>query len=160
MKKWLWYTISCLVFLVIFRTFLLTSYVVDGRSMEPALRDGELAFINVIGDIIHPVETHDIIFFKVNDQTFVKRVVATPHDYVSVHHQYLYVNGERYSEQQADYRELLNINGHNGQVVHEKCYIVLGDNLKESVDSRTFGCVNEHEIMGKVIGHLDTKFNE
>lgn len=128
--------------------------------MEPALPDGELAFVNVIGDVVKPVETHDIIFFKVNNQTFVKRVVATPHDYLSVHRQYLYVNGERYSKQRADYQDLLNINGQYGQVLPEKCYIVLGDNLKESVDSRTFGCVNENEIIGKVIGHFDLKFNE
>ncbi|TDM03773.1 signal peptidase I [Macrococcus carouselicus] len=160
MKRGFIYLSFLLIFLLLFRTFLFSSYVVEGRSMEPALHDGDRAVVSVMGDLLQPLESRDMIFFRMNEETFVKRVLAVPGDYLAVHHRYLYVNGERYSDTKADYQELLNISESNGQVVPEKCYIVLGDNLQESADSRTYGCIAENDIIGKVIGHFDLKFNE
>lgn len=144
--------IGSFIIILLIRTFIITSYVVEGDSMTPTLKSGQRVVVSVIGDLFVPIKADDLIFFKLNEEnTFVKRVVAVPGDYVNVHHRLLYVNGKKVKTSSADYSALLHLKGMNQQIVPEKCYIVLGDHLNESVDSRSFGCVNKAEIIGKVI---------
>ncbi|GGA99039.1 signal peptidase I [Macrococcus hajekii] len=157
MKRGLFYVLFIVTWIILFRTFLLGSYIVDGRSMEPTLKNGERAVVNIVADLVRPLKSGDIIFFRMNNETYVKRIAAAPGDYMMLHQGYLYVNGERFSDQQVDYSKLTTI---SDPVIPEKCYIVLGDNLKDSVDSRAYGCIAERDIMGKVIGHFDFKLNE
>ncbi len=42
------------------------------------------------------------------------------------------------------------------QKIHNEEYFVIGDNKKESTDSRRFGWIKKSEIIGKVIYQLKT----
>lgn len=146
-----WLVIS-FIFIVMIRSFVLTSYIVEGHSMTPTLHSGQRVVVSLLTDLFVPIAAGDVVFFKLNEEnTFVKRVVAVPGDYINVHHHMLYVNGKKVKIAKSDFGSLLHIKGMDQQIVPEKCYIVLGDHLDESVDSRSFGCVNKAEIIGKVI---------
>lgn len=152
MKRFIIFFLFSFLFFVIIRSFIITTYVVDGDSMAPTYNDGDTLVIDVISDTVKPPVNGDVIFFKLNEQTtFVKRIVATPGDYLSVKDSKLYVNGKKLNDIKSDYDELLKVDGVNDAVVIEKCYIVIGDNIQNSTDSRTFGCVNEEFVIGRVI---------
>ncbi len=164
MKNWrpiVSFVIFSLVLIVLIRSFLITTYVIEGQSMEPSYHSGDRVIVNLMEDLFFKPESGDVIMFRLNEHdTFVKRIVATPGDYVAVHHKQLFVNGEQATKKSADYRSLLKIEEMKKQIVPEKCYIVIGDHLSESMDSRAFGCVDEASILGRVImiyWHATTK---
>ncbi|WP_165981041.1 signal peptidase I [Macrococcus lamae] len=150
-----------LIIIIFIRSFIITTYAIEGQSMEPTFQSGDRVIINLVEDIFLPPDVGDIIFFKLNDNdTFVKRIIATPGDYIAVHQEHVYVNGEKVTKQAADYSSLLKVEDMKEQIVPKKCYIVLGDHLTDSIDSRQFGCVKEKYILGKVIDtywHKTTK---
>lgn len=120
--------------------------------MTPTLKSGQRVVVSLLYDLFVPIKADDLVFFKLNEEnTFVKRVVAVPGDYINTEHQRLYVNGKKVKTTKSDFDALLHLKGMSQQIVPKKCYIVLGDHLDESVDSRSFGCVNKAEIIGKVI---------
>lgn len=151
-KKLLLTVMMSFIIGVFIKSFFLTSYKVDGDSMTPTLKSGSYVLVNVIHDVfIHP-QRNDIYFIKLNNnQTIVKRVVATPGDHVRVMHQQLYVNGEKTTFKDASLNQLIQGNDAYGYTLPKQCYYVLGDHLKTSTDSRTFGCVKLDEMLGKVV---------
>lgn len=97
---------------------------VSGDSMKPTLSSSDLV---VVSRFSYP-ENGDIIAFKSNGDSLVKRVVAG--------------NGEVYGEEYIKSGE----------------YYVLGDNESSSVDSRYFGTVTEERILGVVCFHCKLWF--
>lgn len=119
--------------------------LVCGQSMAPSFQDGDLVLIwRLDGHYTHG----DVIFFKrdVGEGELIKRVVAVPGDTVD-----------------ADVGDRLTVNGGVLEDTYAKPgvaypltpmedeYFVLGDNHSAAADSRNFGTVKKHDIIGKVI---------
>lgn len=148
------------LFLII-QFFFFTNYEVEGRSMNPTLQDGDKLVINKITYRLGDVERFDIVVFHANeDEDYVKRVIGVPGDTIEYKEDQLYVNGTYYEEpylfsfRQNVYGKLTNnftlkdITGFD--TVPEGYVFVLGDNRRESFDSRHFGLVPMEKIVGKV----------
>lgn len=97
---------------------------VSGDSMEPTLSSSDLV---VVSRFSYP-ENGDIIAFKSNGDSLVKRVVAG--------------DGEVY----------------DGEYIKSGEYYVLGDNESSSVDSRYFGTITKEQILGVVCFHCKLGF--
>lgn len=121
--------------------FLLSVVRVSGVSMEPTLEDGSYVVIR------KNVEYYRRDIVLAHDQTgehIIKRVVGLGGDYVQITSNSVYVNGELF-----DCRE----NHENSEFVMDiyvpdNTVFLLGDNRKESTDSRTFGCLDIDRIVG------------
>ncbi|RXK18735.1 signal peptidase I [Macrococcus sp. DPC7161] len=151
-KKFLITVIMSFIIVVFIKSFFLTSYKVDGDSMSPTLQSGSYVFVNVLHDVFIQPKRNDIYFIKLNNnQTIVKRIVATPGDHVRVIHRQLYVNGEKTNYKDDTLKQLIQGNDAYGYTLPKQCFYVLGDHLKASTDSRTFGCVKLDEMLGKVV---------
>ena len=99
---------------------------------------------------------------------FVKRIVGLPGERVSIQPPYLYINGQRVSDPPIFETIQLAQNGYSGYVLPkvprpdylgsetnsvqlgEDEYFVLGDNSRSSLDSRYWGPVRGHSIIGQV----------
>lgn len=118
--------VICMVFaLILFRTLFLIGYV-PTASMEPTLPEGSL----IVGIRAHGnLEKGDIIIFEHEGRLLVKRIAACPGDTVTVHG--------------------------TDTVVPERSYFVLGDNAKNSMDSRFWQnpFVSEDSVAALLIGH-------
>ena len=126
--------------------------LVQGESMSPALHDKQLVIL----------ERHnlkftygDIIAFQCEglSSVLVKRIAACPGDIVVIEDGTLFVNGEvsiLYSDRNVfEYSGILS----NPVQLDKGQYIVIGDNIAESKDSRyqEVGYISEADIWGKVV---------
>lgn len=134
---------------VLIATRLVPVLQVSGKSMEPALENGELVVIKKTTKI----KQGDIIGFYYQSKIFVKRVIGTAGDYIDIDEDgNVYVNGEKLDEPYAIKKDLGECDiDFPYQVPEGKCF-VMGDHRSVSVDSRSsaIGCVAEDQIIGKV----------
>ena len=153
-----------LVFLI--GKFVGQPYTIKGDSMDPTLKDGERVVVNIMGYKIGDVKKGNVIVFHANKKDdYVKRVIGVPGDKVQYKKDQLYINGKKQDEPYLNYNEkrkqieyitgtfqvkdLANANP-KSNVIPKGKYLVLGDNREVSKDSRSFGLIDEDQIVGKV----------
>ncbi len=180
----------CIIFAVIMalliRYYIFTPSVVNQKSMEPTLEEGDRILINRTyrtknrkyerGQII-TFETPDNVnklnntdnikaeynrnkkglfekfvydVLEINRKTYVKRIIGISGDKIQIlDNGEIYVNEtkveEGYLESNTNYN-----NGYQSIIVPEGYVFVMGDNRKESLDSRRFGCIPTDKIDGIV----------
>ncbi|MFC7393813.1 signal peptidase I [Scopulibacillus cellulosilyticus] len=151
---------------IIIRTFLFSSYVVEGKSMMPNLQDGNRLIVNKIDyNISKPHRFDVVIFHATKNEDYVKRVIGLPGDKIAYKNDVLYINGKPVKEPYLKPYKGQLITGQLTQDFTLKEYTghstvpkgklwVMGDNRRESVDSRQFGFVD----MDKVVGKVDLRF--
>lgn len=151
-KEWLKATVIAIVLLIFIRAFFITSYVVEGGSMFPTLEDGNKLIVNKFIYRISDLERFDVIVFHANKHAdYVKRVIGLPGDTVEYKNEQLYINGELYKEPYlGTYGLDENATGDFKVYVPEGKLFVLGDNRKNSLDSRDFGFIDIDSVVGKV----------
>ena len=105
------------------------------------------------------------MFHADESSDYVKRVIGMPGDKVEYKKDQLYVNDKKVDEPYLDYNKkrkqveyitandldvssLPNSNGE--EKIPKGKLLVLGDNREVSKDSRSFGLINEDQVVGKV----------
>lgn len=164
--EWALTFVAALVIAFVVRSFIFQPVYVDGNSMYPTLRDGEIMYVSKTsyGSSFFGIPFTDIGFdftvggdperfdvvvchYDDGDYNVVKRVVGIPGDTVELREGVLYINGKAYEEDFIYYRGSETF----GPVtVPEGEYFLMGDNRPGSKDSRTVGTVTRKEIVGKV----------
>jgi signal peptidase I len=139
----------------IFVTFFYQTLQINGSSMEKTLSDGDMVIVSKIEYKIKKIKQGDIIAVRENKGVYydVKRVAAVPGDTVQIIGGKLIVNGKKvdmdvYSEGFV-YAGLAD----KEITLKNKEYFILGDNTKNSIDSRysNIGNIQETNIIGKII---------
>ncbi|MBM7644529.1 signal peptidase I [Scopulibacillus daqui] len=147
---------------IMIRTFLFSSYVVEGKSMMPNLQDGNRLIVNKIDYNISKPHRFDVVIFHADKtKDYVKRVIGLPGDKIAYKNDVLYINGKPVNEpylkpykdklitgQLTEDFTLKEYTGHS--TVPKGKLWVMGDNRQKSVDSRQFGFVDMDKVVGKV----------
>ena len=153
------------------------NFKVDGESMSPNLQNAEMLLVNrniyfhfdlnawldPLPGIerdgerfvypFHPPERGDIIVFEpptVSNKPFIKRVIGLPGETVTIENGFVYIDGTKLDEPYID-GAITECNRSRCEpvTVPEGSVYVLGDNRRNSSDSRIFGTVEVDEIVGK-----------
>jgi signal peptidase I len=133
--------------------FILEVVIVDGRSMEPTLKNDDRIVIEKLSFYIKKPTYDDIIVFRypINPaKKFIKRVIALEGDRIKIQNDKIFLNGKVkyesyvFEKKMADFSEV---------VIPKDTVFVLGDNRSNSKDSRSrdVGFVSLDLITGKAI---------
>lgn len=144
----------------------------DGQTIE-----GDHIFVNKWVYRFHNPKRGDLITFRTegidvaqrdrfripNKTIYVKRLVGLPGEKISIRPPYIYINGEKLIEPKIfeticvggdGFEGLPVVDVHGGEMKEISLgtdeFYVLGDNLKNSLDSRFFGGIKQDSVIGNV----------
>lgn len=151
LREWAEAIIIAIVLTFFIITFVAQSFVVEGRSMLPTLKDGERLFINKFIYRFKGPERGDIIVFEPQGapgKRYIKRVIGLPGETVYIKDYKVYINGEPLEE---DYILEPAYSNYGPFEVPAGHVFVLGDNRNNSTDSRypIVGYVEYDRISGE-----------
>ena len=141
-----------IVMVILIRTFIITPVRVNGTSMDPTLKNGEIMILNKIKYNKNDIKRFDIVVIDEGDKAIIKRVIGLPGETVEYKDNKLYINGKEtedpYPSTETDDFSITDI-GHTK--VPGDCYFVMGDNRANSLDSRypTVGVIKKSQIEGR-----------
>jgi len=149
-RSTVWLLIVAAAGAILCSTLLLSVLRVQGTSMEPTLRQGEILLV------IKRTSVHsgDVAAFYYNNKVLLKRVVAEAGDEVAVQEDgTVTVDGEALDEPYLAEKSLGSCDVTFPEQVPDGRVFVLGDNRKSSIDSRSsaIGCISQKSMIGKVI---------
>ncbi|GAA5133682.1 signal peptidase I [Thalassotalea piscium] len=161
-----WYTIPT-------SSMMPTIEVGDRITVNKMAYDIRIPFTNTAIVQLNDPQRGEIIVFnsKAADKRLIKRVIALPGDSVSMSNDMLTINGQKASyssinETSIDFIEQESIYGNKRNIRFDKHaqsplasfstvivpkdhYLVLGDNRRNSADSRVYGFVPRNELLGR-----------
>ncbi len=162
--------IIIIIFVIIIRTFIATPVRVNGPSMNPTLKDGQVMLLYKLAPRLHGYDRFDIVVVK-NDKTkLIKRVIGLPGETVRYEVKdddkeegkvisTLYINDKVVSEDKYISEDAQNLSctvggmdalcTEEGVKLGEDEYFIMGDNRGNSKDSRIIGAVKKQDLKGK-----------
>jgi signal peptidase I len=155
------------------RTFIVQAFKIPSGSMLPTLQIGDHLLVSkfsygvklpVTGaELIHrqgPAPGDVVVFRFPRDRSvdYIKRVVAIGGDTVEVRDKQVFVNGEQVVNPHAQFtaRDIMSSavgprDNFGPVTVPEDKIFVMGDNRDNSYDSRFWGFVDLHDVLGKAL---------
>lgn len=125
--------------------------LISGESMSPAYHSGQLTLVDRAARDYAP---GDVVLFYCEglDRSLVKRIAAVPGDSFYAEGGQLYINAVPSAPLPEQSRRAAVISD-AASIVPEGCYLLLGDNLSQSVDSRyqEVGLIPCEAILGRLI---------
>ena len=149
-KEYLPYVIA-IILIIIIKVYVVSPVRVNGHSMDPTLSNNDIMILNKIAYKFDKIKRFDIVVIKKEDGTdIIKRVIGLPGDKVEYKDNQLYINGKAVKEEFLHAEtEDLDTEKFDRLTVPKNSYYVLGDNRKNSVDSRYLGFIPKKEIEGR-----------
>lgn len=139
-----------IVLLVLTNIFVVTVFRISGESMMPSFQNGEFILVDRLSYTIGSPQRGDVVILQFpGDPTkrkFIKRVIGLPGETVTISNNAVFVNNEKIDEPYLP--RLLPIAPNLTKVLRNDEVFVMGDNRPNSDDSRFFGPVPEHNLIG------------
>ncbi|GCE05629.1 signal peptidase I [Dictyobacter aurantiacus] len=143
--------LTILMFVII--NLAVQNYDVDGPSMEPSLHNKERIMVDKVSYHLHDPARGDVVVFVAPPDpalNYVKRIIGVPGDVITIQGTTVKINNTVLQETYVDpsyqgnpYQPIVN------KVVPKDQYFVMGDDRKNSSDSRLWGFVPRQNIIGR-----------
>lgn len=138
------------VLVILIKKYIFSPIKVNGDSMYPTLHDNDIMILNEIGYYLNRVERFDIVVVDTGNDKIIKRVIGLPGETVKFKDNKLYINDKEVEEKfEHAITHNFELSEIDVEVIPEGYYFVVGDNRKDSLDSRTIGLISKKQIMGK-----------
>ncbi len=148
--------IISLVVIVGIRSFVMQPFFVSGKSMEPNFHDGDYLIVDELSYRFGEPKRGDVIIFHYPNnprEFYIKRIIALPGEKVEIMDNIITIyNAEDLSGFKLDEAYIpseTQITGNYVKELKNDEYYVLGDNRTASADSRVWGVLEEHFIVGR-----------
>lgn len=163
--EWVVIIVVALVAALLIKTFAIQAFYIPSPSMVPTLKPGDRVLVNKLAYDFHPVHTGDIVVFRrppgdttpgIND--LIKRVIGLPGQTISVAHCAVYINGKELAQPwlpkgwknpSSPYCTTWTPDLPNPYKIPKGDYFMMGDNRKNSYDSRYWGPLPRSYIVGR-----------
>jgi signal peptidase I len=141
------------VFLVVVLLFVTTFRmgVVHGNSMNPTYENGQIVLVRRRNGWSGSLRRNDVVLLRVNRDVIIKRIYRLPGEELGT--SFFYNAQMAQAKGLADYYEQQPqpAGAPPRLFVPDGFLVVIGDNLKESEDSRVFGPVPVRDVLGVVV---------
>ncbi|NLV74104.1 MAG: signal peptidase I [Chloroflexi bacterium] len=141
--------IPALIIVFLVNAFGVQATRVEGESMVPNLHNNERLIIEKVSFWVRAPIRGDIVVINPpqrGSEPLIKRVVGLPGETISIHDGQVYINDQPLDE---PYLSQPTNGSMPPQLVPEGYVFVMGDNRGASNDSRAFGPVAQHEVIGR-----------
>ena len=161
--EWVVVLAGALALALVLRAVLFQAYYIRFTSMEPTLQNGDRVLVNKLGYDIGDVNRGDLVVFERplgvsgrQEDDLIKRVIALPGEVIKFVEGDVYIDNRRLHEPYLESPGITTGRMSSGceALVDGGCLIgagqvfVMGDNRANSTDSRAFGPISEHLIVG------------
>ena len=142
-----------------FRVYVAEPYLVDGTSMDPTFKTGDYLIVDKISETAKHPSRNTVLVFKYPEdpsKSFIKRVIGLPGETVIVKGNTVRIindenpKGFELVQDYVVFESTMNVEEKLGETE----YFVMGDNRKDSFDSRYWGPLDKKYILGKPILQL------
>jgi signal peptidase I len=163
--EWVVIVVVALVAALLIKTFAVQAFYIPSPSMVPTLEPGDRVLVNKLAYDFHPVHTGDVIVFRrppgdtsLNIDDLIKRVIGLPGETLYVNNCRIYIDGKQLAQPwlpkgwqspSSEYCTTWPGNLPNPYKVPAGDYFVMGDNRKDSYDSRYWGPLPGTYIVGR-----------
>lgn len=131
--------------------------LVSGFSMYPTFESNDLVIVNVTSSAKSSLKVGDIIAVKSEDGFVVKRLWGVEGDTISYTTDSFSLNGEVYTYDDTFAYSPKSISFvSNSFTLGTNEFFIMGDNFKDSKDSRVYGAVTGDNILGKVVYNISS----
>jgi signal peptidase I len=151
--EWVVVIVGALLVAFVVKTFLFQAFFIPSVSMDPTLKVGDRVLVNKLSYDFHDVRRGDIVVFKAppgeNSATvkdLIKRVIGLPGETVESRDGQIVVDGQALKE---PYLHGVTTGAMETKKIPPGHVWVMGDNRPNSKDSRFFGAIDEHLIVGR-----------
>lgn len=152
-----------IAFIIIIRMYIAEPVRVNGSSMDPTLKDGDIMLLYKLKKRTKGVNRFDIVVVKADNTKIIKRVIGLPGETIkyeiitdenNMKSGVLYVDGKRIQEDFITEEAKLSTCYGEYNICEEAYtipanhYFVMGDNRLNSKDSRFIGAVSDDIVSG------------
>lgn len=137
--------VGIVIFVILIRAYIMVPIRVDGPSMEPTLKDGNIMLLNKTAYWAKEPKRFDMVVIDEKGTAIIKRIIGLPGEYVKIKENKLYINNNYTKEV---YKHYLTKDYQLNKKIPNNYYFVMGDNRPVSNDSRYFGLVSKKDILG------------
>ncbi len=155
------YTVISLVIVAPFRIYVAQPFIVSGESMADTFQPKEYLVVDQLTYRSHEPARGDVVIFKYPldpSVYFVKRVIGLPGETVHIDHAVVTVQGASSTvavRLEEPYVSSVPAETASTTITLESDeYFVLGDNRKESSDSRVWGPLQRKFIVGRAFARI------
>lgn len=131
-----------LVVVLLLKNFVFSFVRVKGTSMENTLHNGDILFLNKIKK---NTKRGSIVVVKQGGEFLIKRIIALPGEEITGYDGFIYVNGKKLEE---PYVKDLTASEFSKIRLKDDEFFIMGDNRRNSLDSRVFGPIKYSQIKG------------
>jgi signal peptidase I len=165
LRDWILVVVIALGAALLVRVYVLQQFYISGPSMETTLLENNRVLVNKLSYRLHDVHRKDVVVFDrittsggvIAHDDLIKRVIGVEGDTVEIKNCKVFVNAKEIEEPYLDKQILALPNA------VERCRVidmkpitvpkdqlfVMGDNRPESFDSRSFGTIPKHLVVGR-----------
>ncbi len=146
-----------LIIVLPIRYFVFQPFIVKGASMEPNFFDGDYLIVDELSYRLREPNRGEVIVFhypKQPDQRFIKRIIGLPNEEIKLQGDKITITdnqGNVITLNESEYLPGINLSASHNITLGKDEYFVLGDNRRNSLDSRKWGSLSRDEIIGKVL---------
>ena len=152
--EWPFLIVFAIVSAFLIRQYVVQTFYIPSASMHETLIEGDRVLVNKVGYHLHDVHRGDVVVFRkppnlnVSEDDLIKRVIGLPGETVEGRGGKVYVNGAPLDEPYVE--PLCHGTGEFPKVTVPAGRLwMMGDNRCNSSDSRVFGPIDEHLVVGR-----------
>ncbi len=161
LREWIQVIIIALVVALPVRFLIAEPFIVNGASMDPTFSTGQFLIVDRLSYRFESPTRGDVVVFEYPNNPsiyYIKRIVGLPGEIVSIKNGKVSIINDEHPQGMALTEPYVDASHASTDTLREALsgteYFVMGDNRRESSDSRTWGPLDQNFIVGRPIVRL------